>query len=43
MSLNLNKVVEILNGKYDNIPDLRKKVVRIFLSSTFTGKRNKFI
>ena len=29
---------EILQGKFENIPTDRSKVVRIFLSSTFSGK-----
>lgn len=40
MSLSLDTVDDILNGKFHRIPDLRKKVVRIFLSSTFTGNNS---
>jgi len=29
-----------LNGRYQDVPDFTKKSVRIFLSSTFTGKKN---
>lgn len=36
MVFDLNTVRDILNGRYNRIPDLRKKFVRIFLSSTFT-------
>ena len=36
MSFNIDIVKDILNGKYNRIPDLRKKVIRIFFSSTFT-------
>ncbi len=31
----------ILNGKFDNVPEFGKKEVRIFLSSTFTGSISK--
>jgi hypothetical protein len=39
MSFDFEVVSDILNGRYQKIPDLRKKVVRIFISSTFTGMR----
>ncbi len=32
---------DILQGRFDNIPKGRSRVVRIFLSSTFTGKKIK--
>ncbi len=35
--INENKFIEILKGRFDNLPDDRSKVVRIFLSSTFSG------
>ncbi|RNA44129.1 NACHT and WD repeat domain-containing 2 [Brachionus plicatilis] len=41
MSLDLKTTIEILKGKYDNVPDLRKKNVRIFLSSTFTDTNSE--
>ena len=28
---------EIINGNFDNIPKAKSKIVRIFLSSTFSG------
>jgi hypothetical protein len=37
MSLNLKAIKDIINGKYDNVPNSEKKTVRIFISSTFTG------
>jgi hypothetical protein len=40
MSLDLNLITDIIHGRYQRVPDLRKKVVRIFVSSTFTGKSN---
>lgn len=43
MALELNTAVEVIKGKFDKIPDLSKKVVRIFLSSTFTGFKKIFL
>lgn len=37
MSLDLQTIKDIINGKYDNVPNSEKKTVRIFISSTFTG------
>ena len=36
MSLDLKKIVDLINGNYENVPSLKKKIVRIFISSTFT-------
>ena len=38
MSFDFDFVTDILRGRYQKIPELRKKEVRIFISSTFTGK-----
>ncbi len=32
------KINRILRGRFDNVPKERSKVVRIFFSSTFSGK-----
>lgn len=41
MSFNIEIVRNILSGKYNHVPDLRKKVIRIFLSSTFTDTNSE--
>lgn len=41
MSFDINIVRNILSGKYNRVPDLRKKVIRIFLSSTFTDTNSE--
>lgn len=33
---------EIINGNFSNIPKDKSKLVRIFLSSTFSGKKVTF-
>ncbi len=40
MSLDLKKIFEVIRGNFDDVPSLRKKIVRIFISSTFTGTLN---
>ena len=40
MNVNQNQFLEILRGRYDNLPSERSNVVRIFLSSTFTGQNS---
>jgi hypothetical protein len=32
-------IQHVFYGKLDNLPNLASKIVRIFTSSTFTGKR----
>ena len=34
---NEKKFIETLKGRFDNLPKDRSRVVRIFLSSTFSG------
>lgn len=41
MSFDIEIVRNILSGKYSRVPDLRKKVIRIFLSSTFTDTNSE--
>jgi hypothetical protein len=40
MSLDLKKIFEVIRGNFDDVTSLRKKIVRIFISSTFTGTSN---
>ena len=35
--MNYTDFENIINGRFERIPELKRKVVRIFLSSTFTG------
>lgn len=38
MESNIEKTfLSVINGTFDNIPKEKSKVVRIFLSSTFSG------
>jgi hypothetical protein len=36
-AFNEKKFIEILRGQFDKLPKDRSKIVRIFLSSTFSG------
>ena len=35
--MKLEIINDLLNGRFDSIPEFSKTVVRIFISSTFTG------
>ena len=36
--VNVREVAPILEGRLDNLPPISSKMVRVFLSSTFSGK-----
>ena len=41
--MDYNKFLNILSGRFNDIPKEDSKTVRIFLSSTFTGENNIFL
>jgi hypothetical protein len=30
-------IIDLIDGKFENTPEFRRTVVRLFISSTFTG------
>ena len=40
--LNLEKIAPVLQGRLHNLPPMASKVVRIFISSTFSGESRTF-